>query len=269
MKPSALVLSGGGTLGTAHIGVLKSLATRYQFDFLCGVSAGAIVAGFLAVEFQPDQIWDIVRHTNIFPNMLDLAKNSFGLVAGDRIVELLKTHLGEVEFADLDYPLYIGATDFKTGKNVALCQGKLTDAIRASISVPVLFSPYYHPDYDQWLVDGGLSQNFPLDLAIDQYQGDQIIGIDVIGQINSDIDFSQSGPSIPPIDQISKIRPVLERSIRIMLMNQEAYFRTDQRVKIIRPPLTDYTSYDITKVESIYQIGLESGRSFIDANTRK
>ena len=54
-----------------------------------------------------------------------------------------------------------------------------------------------------------------------------------------------------------------------MLMNQEAYFRTDQRVKIIRPPLTDYTSYDITKVESIYQIGLESGRSFIDANTRK
>merc|ERR1712000_467832 len=121
---------------------------------------------------------------------------------GDRIIELLKTHLGEVEFADLDYPLYIGATDFKTGKNVALSQGKLTDAIRASISVPVLFSPYYHPEYDQWLVDGGLSQTFPLDLAIDRYQGDQIIGIDVIGQINPDVDFSQSGPSIPPIDRI-------------------------------------------------------------------
>ena len=269
MKSSALVLSGGGTLGTAHIGVLKSLVTRYQFDFLCGVSAGAIVAGFLAVEFQPEQIWDIVCHTSIFPNMLDLGKNSFGLVAGDRIIELLKTHLGEVEFADLDYPLYIGATDFKTGKNVALSQGKLTDAIRASISVPVLFSPYYHPEYDQWLKYGGLSKTFPLYVAIDRYKGDQIIGIDVIGQINPDVDFSQSGPSIPPIDRISKIRTVLERSIRIMQMNQEAYFRSDQRVKIIRPPLTDYTSYDITKMESIYQIGLESGRTFVDANSRK
>lgn len=265
MKPAALVLSGGGALGAAHLGVLQSLKGQYRFDFLVGVSAGAIVAGFLALDFSPQQVWDILQQTRIFSNMIDFAKNRFGLVSGDRFVQLLKEHLGDVELDQLEYPLYIGATDFTTGQRLTMDRGKLVDAIRASISVPVLFSPHYHPFYNLWLVDGGLTQNFPLDLAIDHYIGSHIIGIDVIGQINTKINFDQSKQF--PIDHISNIQPVLDRSLRIMLMNQQTQFPKDQRVEVIRPPLFSYTSRDVTKMAEIYRIGLQTGEEFINANT--
>ena len=73
MKSAALVLSGGGALGAAHLGVLQSLTRQYKFDFLVGVSAGAIVTSFFALGFTPNQVWDILRQTSIFSNMLDPA----------------------------------------------------------------------------------------------------------------------------------------------------------------------------------------------------
>ena len=265
MKSAALVLSGGGALGAAHLGVLQSLTRQYKFDFLVGVSAGAIVTSFFALGFTPNQVWDILRQTSIFSNMLDPAKNNFGLVAGNRFTQLLKEYLGDVEIDQLQYPFYIGATDFTTGKNLVINQGKLIDAIRASISVPILFSPHYHPFYRLWLVDGGLTQNFPLDVAINHYQGNHIIGIDVIGQINTEIDFGQSRQF--PMEQIRNIPLVLDRSLRIMLMNQQAQFDEDTRVQVIRPPLFSYTSRDITKMSEIYQIGLQVGEEFLRDNT--
>lgn len=265
MKRAALVLSGGGALGAAHLGVLQSLTRQYKFDFFAGVSAGAIVTGFFASGFTPNQVWDILRQTRIFSNMLDPAKNNFGLVAGKRFTQLLKEYLGDVDIDQLQYPLYIGATDFKTGKNLAMNRGKLIDAIRASISVPVLFSPHYHPFYKLWLVDGGLTQNFPLDVAINHYEGDHIIGIDVIGQIDTEINFAQSRKF--PMEQISNIQLLLDRSLRIMLMNQQAQSDEDARVQVIRPPLFSYTSRDINKMAEIYQIGLRVGEEFISDNT--
>ena len=62
----------------------------------------------------------------------------------------------------------VGVTDFVNGQRVMIVKRSLVDTIRASISVPVLFAPYVQPVEEKWLVDGGLSQNFPLDDAIRQ-----------------------------------------------------------------------------------------------------
>ncbi len=88
-RKTALVLSGGGALGAAHIGVVKILEKQgYEFDFYSGVSAGSIIISLLAVGYSADEIWEIVEKTNIFSTMFDISKSRFGLIQGDKIIKL-------------------------------------------------------------------------------------------------------------------------------------------------------------------------------------
>ena len=234
-RKTALVLSGGGALGTAHIGVIKILEKQgYEFDFYSGVSAGSIIISLLAIGYNSAEIWEIVERTNIFSAMFDISKSRFGLVQGDKVVKLFKKYLEDQRIEDLEVPLAIGTTDFSNGQRVMITKGSLVDAIRASISVPVLFEPYFHPVEEKWLVDGGLSQNFPLDYAIDQYSG-------------------------------NNIKQVFERVLRIYLSNQQIHFPQDNRVQIIRPQLHNYTASDIFKLKEIYQEGAKTAEDFLVA----
>jgi len=87
--------------------------------------------------------------------MFDISKSRFGLIQGDKIIKLFGKYLGNQKIEDLEVPLAVGATDFSNGQRVIIVKGSLVDAIRASISVPVLFAPYFHPVEEKWLVDGG------------------------------------------------------------------------------------------------------------------
>ena len=86
-RKTALVLSGGGALGVAHIGVIKILEKQgYEFDFYSGVSAGSIIISLLAIGYNSAEIWEIVERTNFFSAMFDISKSRFGSVNFSRIL---------------------------------------------------------------------------------------------------------------------------------------------------------------------------------------
>ena len=252
-KESALILSGGGALGLAHIGVLENLEKHYEFNYLAGVSAGAIVAAGYACGMNSVQIKHAIDQTDIFSLAFDLSWKNSGIISGDMILEKLSKIYGDRTFEDLKVPLTIGATDFSTGERVNITSGKIADAVRASLSIPVLFEPYVHADTDRYLVDGGLSQNFPLDLAIKEYEGPHIIGINVanIKPLPEDFDTTKF------FGRNQDLFKSIQRTFRIFFQNQQTHFPEDPRVNLIEPDLSDYSSATLSraKFEEIIEIG--------------
>jgi len=117
-------------------------------------------------------------------------------VRGERIYNLIADTIGaEIMFADLDLPMAMVAVDARSGCEVVLNQGKVADAVRATISVPVIFKPVETDD--MILVDGGILNNVPTDVARDM-GADLLIAVDVMP------DFSLNTPGrplvVPPID---------------------------------------------------------------------
>ena len=192
-----LVLSGGGALGAAHVGVLKALEElRIPVDCVAGTSAGAIAGGLYAAGMAPAEIEEILLTTDwgemfedrparrqlTFRRKVDdltyLAPFEFGfsngklrlprgLVSGQKLDFALKTMTLRVvdvaRFDDLPVPFRAVATDVVTGEMVVLDHGSLAEAIRASLSVPGVFAPV---ELDgRKLVDGGIVRNLPTDVA--------------------------------------------------------------------------------------------------------
>ncbi|MBI5414358.1 patatin-like phospholipase family protein [Candidatus Peregrinibacteria bacterium] len=253
MKKSALVLSGGASLGAAHIGALQVLEKKYTFDFLAGVSAGAIVAAAFACGKTAEQIAKELYKQSFFHLGLDFTRSSFGILQGTKILEVLNKFFENKNFEDL-HPhkkLMIGTTDFQTGERVIITSGNIAEAVRASISLPVIFEPFLHQG--RWLIDGGVAQNFPLDLAIEHYEGDHIIGIDVATCFSRDFDFTEKRI----FRKLSHIHLILERTLRIFFKNQEK-FPIDERVKIIRPSLQDFHGLDVLRLKEIENAGREA-----------
>ena len=260
MKKAALVLSGGGALGIAHVGALEVLVEKYKFDWYAGVSAGSIIASMLATGHTPKQIDTIFRKTNLFKLMFDLRPTQFGFMSGGGIEKTLEEIFEDKRIEDLDVPLTIGATDFATGERISIDSGLITEAVRASISVPVMFEPVWHKEHELWLVDGGLSQNFPLDLAIEEYQGHHIIGIDVGSSIDQNIDFAEKSFW----KRGENLSHSLVRAIRIMFKNQQQVL-PDHRTHILEPELGKYHATDVVKYSKIKNEGRKVAREFLKA----
>lgn len=251
-------MSGGGVLGVAHLGFLQSIENHYEFDSYAGVSAGAIVAACLATGKTSDEIWHIILEKNLFGLLFDFSPRNFGFFSGEKVYKILEEIFEEKTFEDLKYPLYIGATDFSTGQRITLTSGRIVEAVRASLSVPVLFEPFWHQEEKKWLVDGGLSQNFPVDTAIEQYKGDLILAIDVGSDIDTQEDFSKKKWT----QKGKNLTESLIRTIRIFYKNQQT-FLSDSRVKVIRPELSHYSAADVLKIKQIYSQGQLCGELFL------
>jgi NTE family protein len=243
---SALVLSGGGALGLAHIGALRVLEKKYTFDWYAGVSAGAIVAAGLACGMNARQIENAIKKTNLFDLAFDFSWKNTGLITGDTIRDSLDEIYGERTFEDLNVPLFIGATDFSTGERVTLTSGNIAAAVRASLAVPVLFEPYFHTASGRYLVDGGLSQNFPVDLAIQKYQGHKIIGINVANVQPVPTDFHTDKFFGRNKDLVKN----LQRTFKIFFQSQQQ-FKSDERVQIIEPNLSEFSSATLSHSKHI------------------
>ncbi len=205
-----LVLSGGSAHGLAHVGVLKVLhELRVPVDVVTGTSMGSIVGGLYATGMSPSEMewlvgtldWEDLlddrpsrqrlsyrRKQDDVLNYLDLEMGltkkgiafPSGLIAGQKLGFLLKSltlgTVGVERFDDLPIPFRCVATDIVTGEKVVLSEGSLAEAMRASMSIPGVFSPV--PRGAQLLVDGGLVENLPAAEARD-LGADVVIAVDV------------------------------------------------------------------------------------------
>ncbi|MEO9101788.1 MAG: patatin-like phospholipase family protein [Burkholderiaceae bacterium] len=163
--PVSLVLGGGGARGLAHIGVIQWLVENdYRIESIAGSSMGALVGGIFAtgkLDVYTDWVlalerWQVLR-------LLDPSFDRTALFKGERIIEVLRELIGEQPIQKLPIRFVAVATDLETGEEVWLRDGKLFDAIRASIATPLVFTPVRLGD--RTLVDGALANPVPMGLA--------------------------------------------------------------------------------------------------------
>ncbi|PLK47576.1 patatin-like phospholipase family protein [Uliginosibacterium sp. TH139] len=207
----ALVLGGGGARGAAHIGVLEVLEReRVAIDCVAGTSMGALVAGALAVGLRPAEMREMLAGADwvdMFQDNPAYSELSYrnhvvsqrylpgsetgvtdkgvqyqpGVVAGQKIKlffnRVVRAEYGEPMIEKLAMPLAIIATDIGTGERVVFRDGSLTQAMRASMSVPGLLSPQVYRG--RKFVDGGLVDNLPVEEARRLCNADMVIAINV------------------------------------------------------------------------------------------
>lgn len=171
-----LALGGGVFRGMAHIGVLQVLEeNQIPVDLIAGTSMGALIGGIYSCGVAPRMILQIAQQLNML-DYYDISIPKDGLIKGDRVLTLLRTLTGNRTFAQTKLPFSAVAVDIESGDMVVLEEGRICDAIRASISIPGIFVP--HRLEGRRLCDGGLIDRVPVSVAR-QMGADVTIGVDV------------------------------------------------------------------------------------------
>ena len=271
-KKIALVLSGGGARGLAHIGAIETLESHgYEITSIAGCSMGALIGGMYAAGKLPEvKDWVLALDRRKVLSLVDFSLSLTHLVKGDRVMEALKEIVPDVNIEDLPIPYTAVATDWNSGKEVVFDHGSLYDAIRASISIPLFLNPIRWED--MLLVDGGLVNSLPLNRVV-RHSGDLLFGINVSTHDYQDellmqqfVERKLLSKSMPAavMNRIMKhfegininYVTLLMRTIAIMLEQN-----TRQQILISRPdlvvqvPMKRYGVFDFDKAAAILQIG--------------
>jgi NTE family protein len=159
-----MVLSGGGSRGIAHIGILQALK-EHQIEPECisGTSSGAIVGALYAAGCSAEAMLDFFETKHPF-RMSKLSLSKPGLIDTEKIVSSLEEYFPEDRFEALGRRLFVAATDIEHGEFRVFHSGPLIRAILASCSIPMVFTPTEIGD--AWFADGGIIDNFPVEPLI-------------------------------------------------------------------------------------------------------
>lgn len=175
----ALVLSAGGAKGYAHIGVIKALEeSGNRITSIAGTSMGALVGGLYAAgKLEEAFEWlKTLDNWQLF-KLADLKNFSKkGIIDGEYVFNELKRIVGNVRIEELPISYCAIAADLDTGEEVVFRRGKLLDAIRASVSLPVYFAP--HVIRNRRLVDGGVVNGMPINHVV-RHEGDIVVAINI------------------------------------------------------------------------------------------
>lgn len=160
-KTISLVLGSGGARGIVHIGIIQWLEDHgYEIRSISGCSMGALIGGFYAAG-RLDAYTEWLEGIDVL-DMLKLLdfKGSGGFVSGEKLMKKLQEIIGEHQIEDLPIKFTAVATDIDTQKEVWINEGPLLNAIRASISLPLFFTPFSYKG--KRVVDGGVLNPVPI-----------------------------------------------------------------------------------------------------------
>lgn len=182
-KTVGLALGSGGWRGLAHIGVIKVFQREgLPIDFIAGSSAGALIGGLYSYFGSTGEIEEIVKKLNyrsLYGILFDPARK-LGLIGGKKYVEFIEKYTGDVRIEDLKVKFTAVCSDLIQGSAVGIARGKLSEAIRASSSIPVIFRPELING--RMLVDGGNSMPIPTKIVKDM-GADIVIGVNLYNNI--------------------------------------------------------------------------------------
>ena len=273
-----LVLSGGGTRGLAHIGVLKVLEEEgIPVVGIVGTSIGSVIGGLYACGINAEALEDIVMETDFislisgtgasqlastrghrpmperkgfFTLQFDEHRNRIGPLGGLSAISLVNflsrytSNVPVTDFNMLPIPFAAVATDLQNGEPVVLRHGSLPSAIRASISIPGLFEPWSIEG--RLLVDGGLVANLPVQIAKDIFPGYPIVAVNLSG---TDITRER--------EEFRSLGDVLYQAIDIMTI-ERIRVNSEAADIIIEPDVSSYGILDSTGYEKIIGRGIDA-----------
>ena len=198
-KKIGLALGSGSARGWAHIGVIRALAEAgIEIRCIAGTSIGSLVGAAFALN-KIDVLEDFARQLDWkqIVSFLDVTFPRSGLIDGEKITDFFRGHVREINIEELPLRYCAVATDLATGRELVLNKGDLIEAIRASISVPGIFTPA--KKNSGFLVDGGLVNPVPVSAARNM-GADYVIAVD----LNHDIVDKRSANSIGPVAPSTK-----------------------------------------------------------------
>ena len=234
-----LVLSGGGAMGIAHVGVIQTLEKLgIRPDLVVGTSMGSIVGGLYASGMNGAELeqavktldWDLIFNTTpprdgltyrekqlqaAFPMKVTIGVKGRKLLPPEALISdanlllelrrLVRVRAAVETFDQLPIPFRAVATDIETGHKVVLDRGELAGAMRASMSVPGVFAPYRLNG--KLLVDGGMSDNVPIDVARD-------MGADIVIVVATQSPMAKA-------DQLNGLPAVLGQTVTMLILANE------------------------------------------------
>jgi NTE family protein len=249
-----LALGGGGARGLAHIGIIKALVNAgLRVDFIAGTSMGAVVGGLYAAKQDletVESVFDKMKRRDVYPVGRLLAKRDGALFRDASVAKLLEDEFARETIEHCEIPFAAVATDVKNGDAVVLKEGRLIDAIRASIALPLMFQPVRIGD--RLLMDGGFSNPVPADV-VRAMGADYVIAVDVTSQWVNIADEHVSWRGM--YDIVSNALGVIEYQI-----SREILKKADI---VLRPPVTGHTWLDFDHADAIISAGLEEVRTHL------
>lgn len=175
----ALVLGSGGARGYAHIGVLEALEHQgIKPDFIVGTSAGSIVGALYASGKTPEQLHQIALDLRV-NDVRDFKVGKQGFFDGKKVEDYVNNLVNGKNLESLKIPMYVVATQLKSGEKVIFNQGNTGLAVRASVTIPSMFAPTLIAGKEY--VDGGLVSPVPVNIARD-LGADIVIAVDILAQ---------------------------------------------------------------------------------------
>ena len=247
-----LVLSGGGTKGVAHAGVLKFLnENAIEPSILACCSAGSIVGCLYAAGKSPEEIHQFFKSVYFF-NWKHFAFNKPGLVSSAIFRTYLTPIFEDMKIGDLSKDVRIVATELVSGKQMIFDEDfKVTDAIIASCSVPGVTTPYIIGD--KLYSDGGVLNNFPADII--KKECDKMIGVFV------------SPPQDVKISDLSTIKAVVSRSYDLLSYRTELHKFSYCDWFITSQKLAQFGMFERKSevLDEIFQVGYDAAKDSFDA----
>lgn len=278
-----LVLSGGGARGIAHVGVIKAFENHnIPIDFISGNSMGAIIGALYAAGYTTTELENIATSTNwsdllsfsedtrrseLYLDQKQAQEQSFLLFRLDGVVPIIPSALSsgqrltnaltiltfqalyhpEPTFDNLKIPFRTVATDLISGRRVVIGEGSLAEALRATVTVPLLFTPLKRDSMS--LVDGGLVTNAPVDLAREA-------GCDLI------IGSNTTGAMRPP-SQLEAPWETADQIMTIMMQasNEKQFSMADI---VITPELGNRLSTEFANLDSVVLLGEKAAERYVD-----
>jgi NTE family protein len=287
----ALVLSGGGAKGIAHAGVLKVLEENdIPIDYIVGTSMGSIVGGFYAAGYSPEEIEAIVssqemqnwvvgvvekkyqfsyKQQPIDPSWLTIkmdidAKGGARLDATmdrDRVLNInlaekleYGTLVSNGDFDSLFVPFRGVASNILMEEKVVLDSGVLYEAVRASMAIPLMYRPVRVDG--KLLFDGGVYDNFPVSPAINEFNPDIIIGVNVGDKILEEYPYNED-------------ERFIAESILFFMLNKGNPKELDSTDIFIDVPVGDFSPLAFADAKKIYEIGYNAGLAQLDELKQK
>ncbi len=254
-----LAMGSGAAYGFSIIGILKVLEReKIPIDFVSGTSMGALLGAFFAAGKSAEELEEIATvvtklwlRRNFFSD-LNLPWPHGGLLMGHTVSKFLRNYLGETEFKDLVIPFACAATDIVSGDAVVLREGKVWEAVRASLSLPFIFRPYVMDN--QHLVDGGLLNPVPTSILAS-------MGADILISVNLTSKVSEKKVASRLLGMFPSKSPGIFNILFKMfytMQYQIASAKNDLSHITIRPDTGNFSWFDFHKSKQIIPSGVEA-----------
>jgi len=225
-----LALGSGSARGWAHIGVIEALTrSGVEIDYVAGTSIGAVVGAVFA-SGNLDSLKDVVLQFDWkqILGFLDVVFPKSGLIDGKKVTDFLRHHMQEKAIEDLATPFCAVSTNLADGQEIIISKGDLIEAVRASISLPGIFTPVKKDG--MVLIDGGLVDPVPVSV-VRAMGADQVIAVDLNSDIVNRRGFGRTSPSVHPdsgTGRIARSNVLAELNKKVAALRQQAMSQAGQ-----------------------------------------